>query len=300
MDILKRIEDLKKERNAVILAHNYQIPEVQDVADHLGDSLGLSVTASRIEADVIVFCGVDFMAESAKILSPAKTVILLNGGAKCPMAAMCTPSMIRSMKEIHPEAKVVGYVNSSAECKAEMDLCCTSANAVKVVESIDAKEIIFVPDRNLGQYVQRFVPEKEIILWPGFCPTHQGITPDQVNAIKNEHPDAVFIAHPECRPEIIDMADFVGSTQGMVTYVRETEAKEIIVGTELDMTYRLRKEAPDRIFHHLPMAVCPTMKMISLDSIVSSMERMAPTIELDPDIIEKARIPLERMTAIGR
>jgi len=300
MDILKRIQDLKEMRNAVILAHNYQVPEVQDIADHLGDSLGLSITASNTDAEVIVFCGVDFMAESAKILSPKKTVILPHSEAKCPMAAMCTPKMIREMKEKYPEAKVVGYVNSSAECKAEMDLCCTSANAVKVVASLEASQVIFVPDRNLGQYVQRFMPEKEIILWPGFCPTHQGITPDQVNGIKNEHPDAVFLAHPECRPDVIDIADFVGSTQGMVDFVSDTVSNEIIVGTELDMTYRLRKEAPDKTFYHLPMAVCPTMKMISLESIALSLENMTPTIELSPEIIEKASIPLERMTQIGR
>jgi len=300
MDILERIEKLKSEKNAIILAHNYQIPEVQDIADHLGDSLGLSLTASKTDADVIVFCGVDFMAESAKILSPDKKVILPNGEAKCPMAAMCTPSMIREMKHRYPEAMVVGYVNSSAECKAEMDLCCTSANAVKVVKSTEADQVIFVPDCNLGKYVQRFLPDKEIILWPGFCPTHQGMTPDHVIKVKKEHPSAVFIAHPECRPEIIDMADFVGSTQGMVDFVRETEANEIIVGTELDMAHRLRREAPQKRFFHLPLAVCPTMKMITLESIALSLENMGPSIELAPEIIERARVPLERMMNIGR
>ena len=300
MDIRERIEELKNETNAVILAHNYQVPEVQDVADHLGDSLGLSITASKVDADVIVFCGVDFMAESAKILSPDKTVILPESEAKCPMAAMCTPTMIIEMKERYPEAKVVGYVNSSADCKAEMDLCCTSANAVKVVKSIDSKQVIFVPDRNLGQYVQRFLPEKEIILWPGFCPTHQGITLDQVNAIKEKHPSAIFIVHPECRPEVIDMADFVGSTQGMVNFAKETDAMEIIVGTELDMAYRLRGAVPEKLFLHLPMAVCNTMKMITLDSIMLSLMTKAPTIELSQEIIAKARIPLEKMTQIGR
>ena len=300
MDIRERIEELKNETNAVILAHNYQVPEVQDVADHLGDSLGLSITASKVDADVIVFCGVDFMAESAKILSPDKTVILPESEAKCPMAAMCTPTMIIEMKERYPEAKVVGYVNSSADCKAEMDLCCTSANAVKVVKSIDSKQVIFVPDRNLGQYVQRFLPEKEIILWPGFCPTHQGITLDQVNAIKEKHPSAIFIVHPECRPEVIDMADFVGSTQGMVNFAKETDAMEIIVGTELDMAYRLRGAVPEKLFLHLPMAVCNTMKMITLDSIMLSLMTKAPIIELSQEIIAKARIPLEKMTQIGR
>ena len=300
MDILKRIEYLKNQRNAVILAHNYMIAEVQEAADYVGDSLGLSITASRVDADVIVFCGVDFMAESAKILSPGKTILHPEPGAKCPMAAMCTPNALLEMKRKYPEAKVVGYVNSSAECKAEMDLCCTSANAVKIVKSLEAEKIIFVPDCNLGLYVQRFVPDKEIILWPGFCPTHQGITPRQVEALKAEHPSALFMAHPECRPEIIDIADFVGSTNGMINFVAETDAEEIIVGTELDMVYPLSKKAPDKKFYWLSTAVCPTMKMITLESIIRSLENMQYEVELSTDTIERARIPLERMTKIGR
>lgn len=300
MDVLGRIEELKNEKNAVILAHNYMIPEVQDAADYVGDSLGLSITASKVDADVIVFCGVDFMAESAKILSPKKTIIHPDISAKCPMAAMCTPDALLETKEKYPEAKVVGYVNTSAECKAEMDLCCTSANAVKVVRSLEEKQVIFVPDCNLGLYVQRFIPDKEIILWPGFCPTHQAITPKQVEDLKRKHPAAIFIAHPECRPEVIDIADFVGSTQGMVNFVGETKAEEIIVGTELDMTYRLSKEAPSKKYYWLPTAVCPTMKMITIDSIVRSLEMMGPKMELSPEIIKRARLPLERMTQIGR
>jgi quinolinate synthase len=300
MDILKRIEELKNQRNAVILAHNYTIPEVQEAADYVGDSLGLSITASKVGADVIVFCGVDFMAESAKILSPEKTVIHPESGAKCPMAAMCTPEALLDMKKKYPEAKVVGYVNSSAECKAEMDLCCTSANAVKVVRSLEAEKVIFVPDRNLGHYVQRFVPDKEIILWPGFCPTHQGITLGQVESLKADHSSAIFMAHPECRPEIIDIADFVGSTNGMINFVAETDAEEIIVGTELDMVYPLSKKAPHKKFYWLPTAVCPTMKMITLESIVESLEHMEYEVELSKETLERARLPLERMTQIGR
>lgn len=300
MDILKRIEHLKNKRNAVILAHNYMIAEVQEAADYVGDSLGLSITASKVDADVIVFCGVDFMAESAKILSPEKTVIHPEPGAKCPMAAMCTPDALLVMRKRYPEAKVVGYVNSSAECKAEMDLCCTSANAVKVVKSLDAERVIFVPDYNLGHYVQRFVPDKEIILWPGFCPTHQGITPEQVETFKAKHPSAIFMAHPECRPEIIDIADFVGSTNGMINFVTETDVDEIIVGTELDMVYPLRKKAPNKKFYWFPTAVCPTMKMITLESIARSLENMEFEVELSKDTIERARIPLEKMTQIGR
>jgi quinolinate synthase len=299
MELQARIEQLKKKRNAIILAHNYQIDEVQDIADIVGDSLALSITASKSDADVIVFCGVDFMAESAKILSPEKIVLHPEAEAKCPMAAMCTGEMIREARRAHPDAQVVGYVNTTAECKAEMDICCTSANAVKVVQSVEAEKVIFVPDRNLGQYVQRFT-DKEIILWPGFCPTHQAITVREVRELKNLHPDALFLAHPECRPEVIDIADFVGSTHGMVEFVGKTDAMGIIVGTEKDMTHRLRKEAPDKEYYWLPNAVCPTMKMITLQAIADSLERMSPTIELDPTIVEKARIPLERMTEIGR
>ncbi|NYT15158.1 MAG: quinolinate synthase NadA [Methanomassiliicoccales archaeon] len=300
MDILKRIDELKNKRNAVILAHNYMIAEVQEAADYVGDSLGLSITASKVDADVIVFCGVDFMAESAKILSPDKTIIHPESGAKCPMAAMCTPDALLDMRKKYPEAKVVGYVNSSAECKAEMDLCCTSANAVKVVKSLEVEKVIFVPDCNLGHYVQRFVPDKEIILWPGFCPTHQGITPEQVKSLKAEHPSAIFMAHPECRPEIIDIADFVGSTNGMINFVSETDADEVIVGTELDMVYPLSKKAPNKKFYWLPNAICPTMKMITLDSIIRSLERMEYKVELPKETIERAKLPLERMTQIGR
>ncbi|NYT11335.1 MAG: quinolinate synthase NadA [Methanomassiliicoccales archaeon] len=300
MDILKRIDELKNKRNAVILAHNYMIAEVQEAADYVGDSLGLSITASKVDADVIVFCGVDFMAESAKILSPDKTIIHPESGAKCPMAAMCTPDALLDMRKKYPEAKVVGYVNSSAECKAEMDLCCTSANAVKVVKSLEVEKVIFVPDCNLGHYVQRFVPDKEIILWPGFCPTHQGITPEQVKSLKAEHPSAIFMAHPECRPEIIDIADFVDSTNGMINFVSETDADEVIVGTELDMVYPLSKKAPNKKFYWLPNAICPTMKMITLDSIIRSLERMEYKVELPKETIERAKLPLERMTQIGR
>lgn len=299
MDLPQRIEELKEERNAVILAHNYQLPEVQEVADYTGDSLGLSIKASEAKAEVIVFCGVDFMAESAKILSPSKKVLLPEWGAKCPMAAMCTPEAIREKRREFSQASVVGYVNTSAACKAEMDYCCTSANAVKVVESVDADQIIFVPDMNLGQYVQRFT-DKRIILWPGFCPTHQAITPQMVRLEKQRHPEAAFIAHPECRPEVIDMADFVGSTSQMIDFVAGTDRREVIVGTESDMIYRLKGEAPHIEYHPLPVAVCPTMKMITVESIRHSLESLTPSVELDEEVINRAKVPLSRMTEIGR
>lgn len=299
MDIREKISVLKEERNAVILAHNYEIGEVQDLADYVGDSLGLSVKASETDADVIVFCGVDFMAESAKILSPEKTVLHPEPSSKCPMAAMCTPEMLRNAREKYPDAQIVGYVNSTAESKAEMDACCTSANAVKVVQSMEADTIIFVPDCNLGQYVQRFT-DKRIILWPGFCPTHQGITVREVLELKAEHPEAIFMAHPECRPEVIDLADFVGSTSGMIKFVESTDAEEIIVGTEKDMTYRLRKVAPEKTYYWLPNAICPTMKMITPASVLSCLENLRPRVDLNADIIERASRPLRRMAQIGR
>jgi quinolinate synthase len=298
--LAERIERLKRERNAIILAHNYSLPEVQDVADFVGDSLGLSIQASETDAEVIVFCGVDFMAESAKILSPSKKVILPEEGAKCAMAAMCTPRMIQEMKEKHPGAWVVGYVNSSAECKAEMDVCCTSANAVKVVRSVEVKEVIFVPDSNLGLYVQSQVPEKKVHLWPGFCPTHQAFTAEMVRRAKEEHPGAEVLVHPEARPEVIALADMVGSTEGILRRALSSDTKEFIIVTELGMVHRLEKEAPGKRFYEIPGSVCPTMKMVTLGSIVRSLEELGPEIHLDPGLIERARIPLERMVAIGR
>ncbi|MDH7507978.1 MAG: quinolinate synthase NadA [Methanomassiliicoccales archaeon] len=296
----ERILELKKEKNAVILAHNYQRPEVQDIADFVGDSLGLSKEASKVEADVIVFCGVDFMAESAKILNPQKIVVHPEPKAKCPMAAMCEVEELIDLKRKHPSAKVVGYVNTTAACKTEMDICCTSSNAVKVVGALPEKEIIFVPDENLGKYVQRFVKDKNIILWPGFCPTHDSITPDQVKKAKEMHPDAVVIVHPECRPEVIDLADAVKSTEGMVKFVKASSTREFIIVTEKELIYRLKKENPEKTFYSIPGAVCPTMKMITLSSVLRALENLEPRVELDEETLRKARSPLERMMEIGR
>jgi quinolinate synthase len=296
----ERISDLKKEKNAVILAHNYQRPEIQDIADFVGDSLGLSLQATRVAADVIIFCGVDFMAESAKILNPNKKVVHPEPGAKCPMAAMCDVDGLVELKKEHTDAKVVGYVNTTAACKAQMDICCTSSNAVKVVRSLESRKIIFVPDENLGKYVQRFVKDKEIILWPGYCPTHDQIDPEKVTKLKSEHPGAVVIVHPECRPEVIDLADAVKSTEGMIKFVRTSDRHEFIIGTEKELIYRLKKENPNKSFYAIPGAVCPTMKMITMKSVIRALETLQPTVEIDPEIMEKARIPLERMMDIGR
>jgi quinolinate synthase len=296
----ERIQELKREKNAVVLAHNYQPPEIQEIADFVGDSLGLSVQATRTTADVIIFCGVDFMAESAKVLNPSKTVILPEPQAKCPMAAMCDAESLHEVREKYPEAVVVSYVNTSAACKAETDVCCTSSNAVKVVSKIDARQILFVPDCNLGYYVQRFFPEKEIIVWPGFCPTHDLISPEAIALLKKSHPKALVLVHPECRPEVIDMADKVASTEGILNFARSSDAKEFIIATEGTMTYRLGKENPGKAFYALDSAVCPTMKMITRQMIIRSLETLRPAIELPEDVMDKARKPLERMMEIGR
>ncbi len=251
-------------------------------------------------ADVIIFCGVDFMAESAKVLNPSKTVILPEPQAKCPMAAMCDAESLHEVREKYPEAVVVSYVNTSAACKAETDVCCTSSNAVKVVSKIDAKQILFVPDCNLGYYVQRFFPEKEIIVWPGFCPTHDLISPEAITLLKKSHPKALVVVHPECRPEVIDMADKVASTEGILNFAKSSEAQEFIIATEGTMTYRLRMENPAKRFYEVEGAICPTMKMITRQMIIRSLETLQPAIELSDDVIEKARKPLERMLEIGR
>ncbi|MCG7841219.1 MAG: quinolinate synthase NadA [Methanomassiliicoccales archaeon] len=300
MNAAERIQELKAQRKAIILAHNYQPPEVQDIADFVGDSLGLSQKAASTDAEVIIFCGVDFMAESAKILSPEKIVILPESDAMCPMSAMCTDLELGPMKEKYPEAAVVAYVNTSAAVKALADVCCTSSNAVKVVGKIPQKLIIFVPDRNLGAYVQRFHPDKEILLWPGYCPTHHDISVREIKELQRQHPHAKVMVHPECIPDVIDLADNVSSTEGMIKYARTNEAMEFIVGTEVDMTYRLSKESPDKKFFPVPSAVCPNMKRTTISSLVRALETMSPEITLSPEIIEAARKPLERMMEIGR
>lgn len=294
-----RISELKKERNAVILAHNYQVPEIQDIADFVGDSLGLAMAASKTAADVIVFCGVDFMAESAKILNPSKIVLHPEPKAKCPMAAMCEPKGVRMLKKDFPRAEVVAYVNTSAECKVEADICCTSSNAVKVVNSLNSDLVIFIPDENLASFVQRST-EKDVIPWPGYCPTHESITVDKLKKLKEEHPKATILVHPECRPDVIDMADATRSTEGMIQFAKESPKTEFIIGTEQEMLYRLRKECPGKTFYSVPGAVCPTMKLITLDNILAALESMSPEVILDPVLMDKARKPLQRMMDVGR
>jgi quinolinate synthase len=297
MELTDKIKKLKKQRNAFILAHNYQIPQVHDIADFVGDSLGLSIQAAKTDADVIVFCGVHFMAETAKILSPGKTVLLPEQKAGCPMADMITADQLRSLRAEHPQAAVLCYVNTSAEVKAECDLCCTSANAVRMVRDVlkDEQEIIFVPDQYLAAYVSSQTG-REMIVWRGYCPTHVKITPEDIHTEKALHPQAEVIVHPECTPELIKLADQVASTEAMCNYVQQTEAREIIVGTELGIIYRLEKENPDKTFYPASKsAICPNMKYTTLEKILWSLEDMVYEIQVAKEISKRARKSIERM-----
>jgi len=295
-----RIKELKKEKNAIILAHNYQIGEVQDIADYKGDSLGLSQKAAESDADVIVFCGVDFMAESAAILCPDKTVLLPELEAKCPMAAMITAESLRAEKEKYPDAVVVCYVNTTADVKAESDICCTSSNAINVVNSLKEDEIIFVPDKNLALYAAAHT-DKKIIPWEGYCPSHHFILKSEVLSVKARRPEAEILVHPECRPEVIEMADKALSTDGMIRYAKESKAKEFIIGTETGILYRLRKENPDKRFYPASdHAVCPGMKVNTLDKIVNALENMTHKVIIPEDIRARAKRALDRMLEVGR
>jgi quinolinate synthase len=289
---------LKKERNAIILAHNYQIGPVQDIADVVGDSLELSRAAATMEGDVIVFAGVDFMAETAAILSPQKTVLLPAPDACCPMAEMITADELRLARSRHPGAAVVCYVNSSAEVKAESDICCTSSNAVAVVQSLKEDKIIFVPDKNLARYAARFT-DKEILPWEGFCIVHDRITVDHVRKARMLHPDAPVLVHPECRPEVIDAADHVASTSGMIRYVCSSQEKEFIIGTEIGILHRLRRDCPEKTCRPLDGSmVCTNMKKTDLHMVKNALETLSPRIMVPEDIALKARHAIERMLAV--
>lgn len=294
------IQKLKKERGAVIVAHSYQVDEVQEIADMVGDSFALSKYCATNPAKTIVFCGVHFMAESAKILSPEKTVLLPEIDAGCPMADMVTADRLREKKKEHPGAVVVCYINSSAEVKAESDICCTSSNAIKVVQSIKEKDILFVPDQNLGSYVAGKVPEKNIILWKGFCATHHKIKVAEVEKIKELHPDAQLLIHPECKPEILAFADFIGSTKEIIDYAAASSHKKFIIGTEMGVMYKLKKDSPDKTFYLMaPGLMCPNMKKTSLMSVYNSLKEMKYDIQLDEDVRIRAKTCLDRMLQIG-
>lgn len=300
LDLAAGISQLKKEKNAVIIAHNYQIGEVQDIADFVGDSLQLSIKAAQTDSDIIVFCGVRFMAETAKILSPGRMVLLPDRYSGCPMADMINAQQLEELKQKHPEAVVVCYVNSTAEVKALSDICCTSSNAVKVVNSIDKdRPIIFIPDKYLGSYVQKQTG-REMILWNGYCPTHVTISAKHIVQLKKEHLDAVVMVHPEAPPDVIEVADLVASTGGMLDYVKKSDAKEFIIGTETGIIHRMKKENPLKIFYPAsPKSICPNMKLINLEKVYWALEEEQYQIELDKDVMDKARKAIDRMLAIS-
>lgn len=333
LDMVERILKLKENRNAIILAHNYQAGEIQDIADYVGDSLELSRSAAGTDADVIVFCGVHFMAETASILSPDKTVLMPDMEAGCPMADMITAEKLRVLKEKHPNAIVVCYINTSAAVKAESDICCTSTNAVRVINSLNPKnfcwkflgpknrkavfgpnwvlpnsgpigaegsdsgenEIIFVPDKYLADYVSKKTGRK-LIPWTGFCPTHVKILPEDIIKQKKQHPNAKVIVHPECTPAVIELADEILSTGGMCKYARDSNVEEIIVGTENGILHRLRKENPDKKFYPASeMALCPNMKITTLEKVLWSLEEMKYAIRVPEDIRDRAKNAVDRM-----
>jgi len=294
-----RIKTLKEERNAIILGHNYQIPEVQDIADFVGDSLELSRRAAAADAEVIVFCGVRFMAETASILSPDKTVLLPDRHAGCLMADMISAEQLRQLKESHPDAVVVCYVNSSAEVKAESDYCCTSANAIDVVNSLNEQQkILFVPDQYLGRYVMNETG-RDIVLWNGHCPSHMYIRESDIVRCKEDHPDALVMVHPECTEPVCELADAVLSTGGMCRYAQTEDAAEFIVGTEIGMIHRLQKDNPDRRFYPATdLAVCPDMKLITIEKVLWSLEEMEFEVKVPEKIRVRAQRAVDRMVEL--
>ncbi len=297
MNLVQEIQKLQAERNAVILAHNYQMPDVQDIADFTGDSLELARKATEITSNVIVFCGVHFMAETAAILNPKKTVLLPDPRAGCPMADMLTGDQLREFKAKHPGAKVVCYVNSTAEVKAESDCCCTSGNAVEIIRHYANDEILFVPDQHLGSVVEELLGRK-LILWPGYCPTHARISPREILDLKAAHPQALAIAHPECPKPVRVVSDHILSTGQMCKFVRENPAMEFIVATEEGLIYRLRKDNPQKTFYRVsPFAVCPNMKRITLEKVYFALRDMKTAIRVEEPIASLARRSIEQMLA---
>jgi len=300
MDLKSEIKKLAKEKDAVILAHNYQINDIQEIADFTGDSLGLSIEASKVSNKIIVFCGVHFMAETAYILSPDKKVLLPEKDAGCPMADMVTAEGLRKMKQQYPGVPVVCYVNSSAEVKAEADICCTSANAVNIIKSIKSDRVIFAPDMNLGHYVSRFV-DKEIILWEGFCPIHRRLTSKEVLGLKEKYPDAVFVCHPECNPDVVDLADHVCSTSGFYTYIKKSDKKRFIIGTEKGVLYKLKLENPDKEFIlAYDTFQCKNMKKITLKSLYDALAKEQYVITVPEEIRVNALGSIQRMLEVPR
>lgn len=299
-NLVEKINILKKEKNAVILGHCYQNLEIDEVADYVGDSLQLSRLASQTDADIIVFAGVYFMAETAKILSPDKKVLLPKLDAGCRMADMVDLEQMREFKAMYPDIPVVCYVNSSADVKAEADICCTSANAVKVVKSLNVPKVLFAPDKYLGSYVGSQVPETEVVTYPGYCPTHLAILVEDVQNMKAAYPEAKVLVHPECHKAVVELADYVGSTTGIIKYAKESDAEEFIIVTEKGVVDRLTRDYPDKKFYLVcKKAVCPNMKMNTLDDILRVLETEENEIFVDEEIAAKARLAIERMVAIN-
>ncbi|MDD4817970.1 MAG: quinolinate synthase NadA [Victivallaceae bacterium] len=299
MDIGREIDRLKKERAAVILAHNYTAPEIQDIADFVGDSLELSRKAAACRAPVIVFCGVKFMAETAKILSPEAVVLHPNPNSGCPMADMADSAAVAAYRKAHPDTVIVAYVNTTAATKTHVDICCTSGNAEKVIASIPKeKRILFLPDANLGRNLAKKL-NRPMELWPGFCPTHNRILPEWIAAARAAHPGATVLVHPECLPATVALADRALSTGGMLKFVRESAETEFVIGTETGILYRMKKENPEKKFYPLePEPICPNMKKITLEDVLFALQDLSPRIELDPETIALARIPIDRMLEV--
>jgi quinolinate synthase len=295
----EQILKLKKEKNAIILAHYYQVGEIQDIADFVGDSFELSRKAKENSADIIVFCGVRFMAESAKVLSPNKTVLLPVKEAGCPMADMAEVEQVLNMKKEHPNAKVVTYVNSSVEVKAVSDICCTSSNAIKIVNKIDANEIIFIPDKNLGSYVQEQVPNKKIVLWNGHCCVHDRITADNVLRSKEDNPKLKVLVHPECKSEVRNLADYIGSTSGIINFAKESQDNEFLIVTEEGVLHKLEKENHGKEFTGIRGMTCKNMKKTTLEDVYACLEEMKYEINIDEAVRKKAANALENMLILG-
>ena len=298
-DLNDKIKALLHERKAILLAHNYQRPEVQDIADLCGDSLELSIKASQTDAEVIVFCGVHFMAETASILCPDKKVLLPVSDAGCPMADMITANDLRKKREEIPDVVVISYVNTTAEVKAETDICCTSANVIQVANSVDpSRQIFMTPDKNLAQYAIEHT-DRNIVYWEGFCPVHNNLTVEQVKKAKSAHPEALFLAHPECPPEVLELADEVKSTSGMIAYAGNSESREFIIGTEIGILHPLSKANPDKSFFPAdPGMICSDMKKIGLREILRALENLQPEVKVPKEIGEKAKVAVDCMLAI--
>lgn len=295
----EKILKLKKEKNAIILAHLYQIPEIQEIADYVGDSYYLSQVARDAKEDLIIFCGVKFMAESAKVLSPEKTVILPAPNAGCPMADMAEVEDVEEMIKKYPDAFKVCYINSSYEVKALCDASVTSSSALKIIKNIPNKQILFLPDQNLGGYISEFFPEKEFILWRGFCPTHHRITAEDIIKAKEEHPNVKVLSHPECSKEVRDLSDYIGSTSGIINYATEYEDKEFIIATEEGVLHQLKKKNPDKKFYFPEVMVCPNMKKTSLQDVYDALDGKKEEVILDEEIRKKALTSLENMHKLG-